>query len=499
MISQKQKTRLRLNIVSMIVLPCVTAICGMVLPRYTIECYGSDVNGLIVSVLQFLNLIVFLEMGVGAAIQTALYEPLSNSNLLAVSGIVKAGRHYYGIIAKLLIVYVLMLLWMYPRLVDSTFDREFVVSIIFILSIQLFAQYYFGIVDRLLLTADQRGYISNIAQVVSTVLNTIVCVSLMLGGASIQFVKLLGAGCFALQIVLIRYYVNTRYKLQLGGNCDDSLIKQKWNVVVHHIAAIVLDSIGVIVLSVFSSLEMVSVYAVYCYIVNGIRLVIEALSSGYRALLGELWAKKEYIETTDVFDKYVWLVNTAVSILYGCVIVLSVPFVEVYTKNIVDLNYVDVSFSVWFAVAFALRMLREPYMILSFVAGHYKQTQTIYVVVTLVQLSCSIIFVRDLGLLGIAWGTLLAMGLHVLLLVVYNEKNLLFVPRKIFMKYLGVDMLTMFAIVMLGAGLSLSEFSYFAWMLMAIKCVVLAGVVSFGINYVFFRNKVKWLFVCQRG
>ena len=55
----------------------ITVICGFVLPRYILKGYGSEVNGLLTSITQFLSFISFLELGVGAVVQSNLYAPLA--------------------------------------------------------------------------------------------------------------------------------------------------------------------------------------------------------------------------------------------------------------------------------------------------------------------------------------------------------------------------------------------------------------------------------------
>ena len=52
-------------------------VCGFILPRLFLEYYGSSVNGLINSITQFLGVISFLELGVGAVVQSSLYKPLA--------------------------------------------------------------------------------------------------------------------------------------------------------------------------------------------------------------------------------------------------------------------------------------------------------------------------------------------------------------------------------------------------------------------------------------
>lgn len=59
----------------------ITALmCGFVLPRLFLEYFGSEVNGLVNSITQFLGVISFLELGVGAVVQSSLYQPLANDD-----------------------------------------------------------------------------------------------------------------------------------------------------------------------------------------------------------------------------------------------------------------------------------------------------------------------------------------------------------------------------------------------------------------------------------
>ena len=49
------------NIISSLLLQLITIICGLILPRAIIGEYGSNVNGLISSITQFLTYITLLE------------------------------------------------------------------------------------------------------------------------------------------------------------------------------------------------------------------------------------------------------------------------------------------------------------------------------------------------------------------------------------------------------------------------------------------------------
>ena len=61
-----------LNIVFGGLYQVVTVLCNFILPRYFLTYYGSEVNGLVSSINQFLIFITLCECGVGAVVQSAL-------------------------------------------------------------------------------------------------------------------------------------------------------------------------------------------------------------------------------------------------------------------------------------------------------------------------------------------------------------------------------------------------------------------------------------------
>ena len=76
----ERKKRLALNTSTSLLYQVVTIICGFILPRLILKSFGSEVNGLVNSITQFLAIISFSELGVGAVIQSSLYKPLAEKN-----------------------------------------------------------------------------------------------------------------------------------------------------------------------------------------------------------------------------------------------------------------------------------------------------------------------------------------------------------------------------------------------------------------------------------
>ena len=56
-----REKRLFYNTISSLVFQVTTIICGFILPRLILNAFGSEVNGLVNSITQFLGVISFLE------------------------------------------------------------------------------------------------------------------------------------------------------------------------------------------------------------------------------------------------------------------------------------------------------------------------------------------------------------------------------------------------------------------------------------------------------
>ena len=102
--------KLKLNAVVGLVKQLITVICGFVLPRFILQSYGSDVNGLLSSVAQFLGFIGFLDMGIGPVIQSNLYKPLAEKNDVEISKILRSCTKFFRTLAKIFAVYIVVLL-----------------------------------------------------------------------------------------------------------------------------------------------------------------------------------------------------------------------------------------------------------------------------------------------------------------------------------------------------------------------------------------------------
>lgn len=491
MIETEKAQKLRINSVSSGLLQLTAVVCGFVLPRLILGAYGTDINGLVNSITQFLSIITFMELGVGAVVQSALYKPLADNDVNLVSRIVKSTERFFRSIAIALVIYIAILVILYPQIIRSEFDTLFTVLLICAIGINSFFQYYIGMPERLLLLADQKGYIQYLSQTIILIVNTAISALMISQGASIQTVKFVSALVFLLRPIYLRLYVNKHYSIDRKIKYDSEPISQKWNGIAQHIAAVVLDQTDVVVLTFFSTLSNVSVYSVYHLVTFGIKSLFLSLMGGVQPLMGEYIAKDEKDKLFSLFDWTEWLVHTGTTLIFVCAGVLIVPFVEVYTNGVNDYNYAAPVFAALIVFANAGHCLRLPYNIMILAAGHYKQTQHNYIIAAALNIVISIICVRQWGLVGVAVGTVIAMVYQTIWMAYYDSKNILEFSIGRFWKHCFVDLLVAGVAVATTMPFTLKSVSYVSWIILAVQKGVICFIVAVVLNMVFYRDMMR--------
>ena len=484
------------NSISPLIYQATTIICGFILPRLILGHFGTEVNGLVNSITQFLGIIAFLELGVGAVVQSSLYKPLADNDNVTVSKVITSADKFFRHLGYILAIYVIVMLFYYPYLVKQNFSFTFTATLIIAISIRSFAQYFFGIVNRLLLLADQKAYIQYIAQTLAVITNTLGCYILIAFDCSVQVVYGMTSVIFFLQPLAIHLYIKKHYTLNRKVHYDVEPIKQKWNGIAQHIAAVILTGSDTVILTVFSSLVNVSIYAVYYLPMSGSRLIIMSMISGIMALIGNLWAKQDLKELRKVFAWTEWLIHTGTTLIFTLTAVLIVPFVQVYTHGVSDANYIQPLFGILLVAANSGHCLRLPYNIMILAAGHYKQTQHNYIIAAVMNIVISIMGVKQFGLIGVTLGTMAAMVYQTVWMAWYNSKNFIQWPMHNFFKQMATDIATSVLIYIVSCNIIIQCYGYLDWIIVSIKATIIAVSVIILVNSLVYREYIIKLKGC---
>ena len=82
------------NTLSTALLQLLTLLAGFIVPKTMLVYYGSEINGLISSILQFIAYFNLVEAGLSGAAIYALYNPLAQNDQGSINGIVSAAKRF---------------------------------------------------------------------------------------------------------------------------------------------------------------------------------------------------------------------------------------------------------------------------------------------------------------------------------------------------------------------------------------------------------------------
>lgn len=403
----------------------VTIVCGLITPRLILIAFGSTYNGVVSSATQFLNMINILTLGITAATRVALYKPLAEKDVNAVSSIIKATKRYMRIVAIGVIIYAALLCVIYPMISNNELSRIENTAIIAIVSIGTFANYFFSISDMTLLQAAQATYVINISNVIKTIVNT-VCVAILIKlDCSIYTVKIGSSLVFFVVPLALSLYVKKKYAITNKCEPDDRGIKGRKATAFHSISNAIHDNVDLVTLTIFTDAKMISVYTVYYFVVGKIKSLLSVVTSGMEAAFGDMWAKEEYEILNRNFRLYEYVLFSFTAIVFSCVGVLILPFVEVYTKGVNDVNYVLPHLAVVITIAEAMHCIRQPYLTLVYATGSFEETKWGAAIEAVVNIIVSVVMVNFFGIVGVVIGTLVANTFRTVQFAIFVSKKIL--------------------------------------------------------------------------
>ncbi|HFI0341133.1 TPA: lipopolysaccharide biosynthesis protein [Streptococcus suis] len=430
---------LKLNGLISLLNKCISIICSLILPRLFITAYGSEVNGLMSSISQYLTLISLLDLGMGAVIQASMYKPLLDKDTALLSTIYYKSQAFFNRIGFALLVYIGCLCLFLPTQLAGDFSRSQIIGLILVLSLSHLLQFFLGITSQIILGSDQKAYIKEILQGTANILNLLLTLVLIQFGQTVLMVKFASALVFILPPIFISYYVHRNYRISKTLRDRTYQIQQQWYGIGQHIAYTIQESTDIVILSMFASLSQVSVYAVYNTVFQGIKTFLNAATSGLRPFLGRALHMEDKMLLQRQFHKMEWLLHTSSTIFISSTFQLVTPFVVLYTQNITDANYNQPVFGYLMTLAILFYALRLPYRTLVFSKGDFKNTQFGTYFEAVLNLGLSLALVFEWQIVGVAIGTAVALLFSLIYYMWYSYNYILKTDLRLLNKQLLVD------------------------------------------------------------
>ena len=492
---KKLKSKVTLiNIISNIILQVVNVITGFIIPKIMLSYFGSNVNGLVSSITQFLSYISLVEGGISGVVIASLYKPLVDKDDEKLSSVIKSSNNFYRKIGLVFTLYTIILAFIYPLLFNKNFSYIYMFSLVLILSINLFIQYMFSLTLRNLLKADKKGYIVSLTQsliLILTVILTFISVKIY---PSVHILKLLSSSLFLLQPIIFSRYVNKNYKIKKSSKVDNKLISQRWNGFAINLAAFIHNSTDITVLTFFTNLATVSIYSVYSIVTSGLKAIINAISSAIVPPIGKTYASGNFNELNKKMDLYEYIIFITVFYFFTIASLLITPFVMIYTSGINDANYNQFLFGILLVISEALYLIKFPHLNLSYSANKFKELTIPAFIEAFINIIVSLILVKRFGLIGVSIGTICGMTYRMMQQVKFTNKLIENRNQLLFYKKLLIfSISTVIGLIFCYLFIPLAKFNISSWIIHAIMYLLLFGTIYIITSKLFFEKEINYL------
>lgn len=481
-----------LNPFSGIILQLFNLISTFILPKIILSFFGSEVNGLVSSLCNFLLYISIFEASVSNIVMSYFYKPIKDNDIERISKIFNTCDMFYRKITILFLCYTVALSIMYPLVFNLNFSFGYVASLTIILSLSYMIQYSFSNSLRTILKADKKVYIVNFTQTLIIALNLVLAVASVYIYPSIHLLKFISGILFILQPIIFSYFVNKKYIIDKKAGIDNSLVKSRWDGLSISIASFVHNMTDVAVLTIFTKLEIVSVYSVYYLVIRGLESILTSISNGILPSLGNLYVSNKNDVLLEKMEAYEMIYSLIIFIVFTAAAITITPFVLLYTGGISDANYYQPIFGYLIIIGEALFLIKMPHQNMAYAANKYKEMKKFSYIEALINIAVSLLLVKSYGLIGVAVGTTIAMLYRAIAQI--NFTNQIIKNRngkKFYFQLLIYSVTSIISFFICKHFIAVATNNWVSWIIVLTLSIVVIFFSYFWVTLIFYRKKFK--------
>ena len=420
------------NSIAASILQLSMLVAGVITPRIIIGYYGSETNGLLSSINQFLLNFNLVEAGLSTAAIFSLYQPLATNNIKSINSILSATKKLYKKSFYIFVILTIVLSIIYPLIIDSSMQYFEIAALIVILGFN-------GAIDlltlakyRVILTADQKSYVISFASLVHIVINTILIITLANLGVDILLLKAISITSLIIRSMILYYYVRKNYLyLDYTEEPQFDVLSKRWDALYLQILGMVHLTAPVIILTICTkNLILLSIYSVYNMIFLGLNGLLGIFTNGLAASFGELISKNEKINAKKAFNEFELIYISLITIIYSVTYLMILPFIQLYVGNITEVSYIRPSLALLFVINGLLHNLKTPNGMLVISAGKFKETKIQTTIQGLIMVLIGFLLVNFFGIDGVLFAAILSNFYRLIDLIIFRNKYIIDVNWK---------------------------------------------------------------------
>ena len=468
------------NVSSNLLCQITAIISGFIVPRFFLLEYGSEINGIVISISQFVSYLTLVEVGISQAAVLSLYKPVAEKNISIINRNLSGIQYFYNKVTVCYILGLSLLVIFYPLMVNvNVFSAAYLRWLVFWLAIQNILDYTILAKYKSLLIADQKQYIVTNAQIFGTILYTIFSYYMIVNHFDVLLVKCMSLFSYIIRGIIIYVYAKNKYPFITCNNDKFIKLKERSAILLHQVTGVIVNSTDVTVLTIFSkSITDVSVYGVYNIVFIGVNSLLNALTNGIVPSFGSYISVNKYTDDFEVaFTQYIRIFYSMSFAAFSVMYVMILPFVKLFVNGVTDVEYLNNYIAIWFVICGVANAIKSPFIMLIIAGGYYELTKRDALLEAVVNIVISIPLCMMYGVVGVLCGTVVAHIFRWITLIKLPKKIGLLISFGSYYRFLAKNVLLMMIIVIVSDEFLLYSMSQ-TWEEFAFKMLGVALMVS---------------------
>ena len=357
----------------------MTAIANLIIPRYIILIYGSDVNGLTTSITHILSIVNLIQAGLGSSVTYLMYRPIGENDRVALGSIILSAKRIYRYISIGVAVLGIIASVFFAFFVKTDLQREYILIASLITCIDSAASTYFTAVGNVFLGAKQDGYLVSRITIVANLVGYALRILVIIFKPHYMYLYIVNMLVCVVNIIGIMICFKKQYKpfeptAEERAKLKYIKIPSVSYAAANEIAHALVNGSVTIVISLIAGLKASSIFGVYIIPISALSTLSNAVYSAVVPSYGSVVAENDIKKTNRIFEIYQFVLFSMNAFLYMCAAYLFMPFIKLYTSGITDADYYNKILMILVIVFGISNVLRIPYNNTVYVKGLFKET-----------------------------------------------------------------------------------------------------------------------------
>ena len=387
------------NIIWRFIVLFMTAVANLIIPRYIILIYGSEVNGLTTSISRVLMIVNLIQAGLGSSVTYLLYKPIEEQDRVRLASILTSAKRIYRFISVAVLALGTAASFVFAYVVKTDLPRDIILIASLLTCINSAASTYFTATAGIFLGAKQDGYLVSRISIITNIISYILNILIIIFKPHFIMMYLNSMLMCVINIIALSDCFKKRYK-PFAPTAEEK--KQITRVPIHGVsyaaaneaAHAVINGAVTVIISMFADLKAASVFGVYMIAVSALSTVSNAVYSAVVPSYGSVTAEDNIKKTNQIFEIYQFVLYTMNTLMYMCAAYLLIPFVKLYTNGVTDAEYTNLPLMIM-VVCFGLSsVLRVPYNNTVYVKGLFRETYLQPVICAAIALGMMVVFTK---------------------------------------------------------------------------------------------------------